>query len=109
MSTPTITYSVYSYPKKAYEYFVAPYDGKTHSGTPPKARGGGGPFGLGVTPEQVAWKLPLGAKKVGEGPIPKGKIASLGDAPGAETGTSWITIAGVVAAAYFLATRKRTR
>jgi len=104
-----MTFSVYSYPKKAYEYFTAPYDGKTHSGTPPTARGSSSK-GLGYTPEDAAWKLPIGARKVGEGPTPKGKIASMGDAPDATTGTSWVTIAGVAAVAWYLATRKkRTR
>lgn len=109
MTTPTITYSVYSYPKKAYEYFVAPYDGKTHSGTPPKARGGGNAMGLGVTPEQSAWKLPAGARKVGEGPTPKGKIAAMGDAPDADSsGWDWKWLAGMVVVAYVL-TKKASK
>jgi hypothetical protein len=70
-------YSVYSYPKQAYDYYQAHDAGrKTHAGTPPRARGS---TAVGSTPEQSAWPLPLGAKLVGSGPTPKGRIASMGD------------------------------
>lgn len=104
MTVPMMTWSVWSYPKKAYEYFTAPYDGKIHAGIPPKARGSS-PMGLGVTPEMVAWQLPAGAKKIGEGPTPKGKIASLGAAPDSDSGWDWKMLAGVVVVAYFLTKR----
>lgn len=103
MSQPTIIYSVWSYPLRAYEYYEAGFDGRIHSGTPPKARGA---EAMGATPEQAAWKLPAGARKVGQGPVPKGKIASMGDAPGAESSWDWKVFAGIAAIVYF-ATRRR--
>lgn len=104
MSTPTIIYSVWSYPLRAYEYFEGPFDGRIHSGNPPKASGADA---MGATPEQAAWKLPAGARKVGQGPIPKGKIASMGDAPGADASWDWKTVAVIAAAVYFATRRRR--
>jgi hypothetical protein len=77
-------YSVYRYGRNSYDYYE---DGKvataTHAGAPPvRARA------MGATPEQASWPLPVGCKKVGEGPLPQGRIAStasaaapLGDLP----------------------------
>lgn len=69
-----ITYSVWNYGAKAYDYYQAPGKQETHAGTPPmrKARSD-----LGVTPEQAAWVVPTGARHVGSGQLPKGRIASL--------------------------------
>lgn len=70
----TMRYSVYDYTRRAYDYYDAPGPGGTHAGAPPKAR----PFGdIGAPPSRAAWRLPLGAKKVGSGQMPQGRIASL--------------------------------
>lgn len=69
-------YSVYKY-GRGYDYYEGPSDGKTHAGTPPRARAAAM---LGATPEQAAWKVPAGAKHVGSGTAPRGRIASMGDA-----------------------------
>ncbi len=103
MSQPTITYSVWSYPLRAYEYYEAPFDGRIHSGTPPKA----GSESMGATPEQAAWKLPLGARKIGQGKVAKGKIASMGDAPGATNPLNWPMIAGAAVLVYFVTKGRR--
>lgn len=88
------TYSVWSYSKGAYDYYAGPSKGTTHAGTPPRARGS---TQVGSTPEQAAWPLPLGAKLVGSGPTPQGRIASLGDASSSSI-TQWVSDnAGMVA------------
>ena len=73
-------YSVYDYTRRAYDYYDAPGPGGTHAGSPPIAK----PLPLakvgaqlGATPDQAAWKLPGGARKVGSGEMPQGRIASL--------------------------------
>jgi len=67
-----ITYSVWNYGTRSYDYYTAPGAPATHAGRPP-VRGGSS---LGAAPEQAAWPLPAGARKVGSGPLPKGRIAS---------------------------------
>ena len=72
------TYSVYSYDRREYDYYEAPGPGGTHAGAPPRplvARGS-------VSPEAGTWKLPAGARKVGRGELPRGKIASSASAFG---------------------------
>jgi hypothetical protein len=68
-------YSVYNYDTKVYDYF----EGRGHAGThatPPRIPR---PLSdLGASPEQAAWPLPIGARKVGSGELPQGSIASMG-------------------------------
>lgn len=65
-------YSVWNYGTASYDYYEAPGAHATHAGSPPvRARGA-----LGATPEQASWPLPVGAKKIGAGPLPRGKIAT---------------------------------
>lgn len=70
-------FSVWNYRSRAYDYYDAPAasDG-THVGAPPTPLVRGK---LGATPDQAAWKLPVGATKVGSGSVAQGKVASLGD------------------------------
>lgn len=68
-------YSVYDYARRAYDYYEAPEAGGTHVGSPPAPRAVGD---LGAPPERAQWRLPSGARKVGSGEFPQGKIASLG-------------------------------
>ena len=72
-------YSVYDYTRRAYDYYEAPGPPGTHAGSPPVVRAMGG---LGTSPESAVWRLPVGARKVGTGEFPQGKIASLSGADG---------------------------
>lgn len=67
-------YSVYDYTRHAYDYYEGPGPGGTHAGSPPAPRGVGD---IGASPETASWKLPAGAKRIGSGVLPQGKIASL--------------------------------
>ena len=67
-----ITYSVWNYGTQRYDYYAAPGDHPTHAGAPPSR----GSTRLGASPEQAAWPLPAGAKKIGSGDFAKGRIAS---------------------------------
>ena len=68
-------YSVYDYTRRAYDYYEAPGPGGTHAGSPAVARSLGQ---IGTAPDRASWRLPLGAKRVGSGERPQGRIASLG-------------------------------
>lgn len=67
-------YSVYDYTRHAYDYYEASGPGGTHAGSPPVPRAVGD---IGAPADRASWKLPLGAKKVGSGFLPQGRIASL--------------------------------
>ncbi len=87
-------YSVYNYDTHAYDYYEGSGAGGTHVGSPklrkPKSE-------LGASPEQAAWVLPPGARKVGAGPLPRGSIASLSGVEGA-SGSSGLLQYGLYAA-----------
>lgn len=68
-------YSVYNYGRRAYDYYEAPEASGTHVGSPPAPMGVGD---LGAPPGRASWRLPGGARKVGSGEFPQGKIASVG-------------------------------
>lgn len=68
-------YSVYDYTRRAYDYYDAPGPSGTHAGSPAIVRPMGG---LGVAPDSASWRLPIGARKIGSGEMPQGRIASLG-------------------------------
>ena len=70
-----VIYSVYSYDRREYDYYDATGPGGTHASAPPRPPA---QFAAGATPEAATWRLPFGAKKVGHGPMPKGRIASTG-------------------------------
>jgi hypothetical protein len=72
-------WSVYKYGRNSYDYYEDGRDpSSTHAGAPPgKLRAA-----MGATPEQCAWPLPAGAKKIGSGPLPQGRIASTSSGPG---------------------------
>ncbi len=67
-------YSVYDYTRRSYDYYDAPGPGGTHAGSPPAPRGIGD---VGAAPERASWKLPPGARRVGGGEVPQGRIATL--------------------------------
>jgi hypothetical protein len=74
-------YSVYDYTRRAYDYYEAPGPSGTHATspqlppTPPRGIGS-----EGTAPDRASWKLPGGARKVGSGENPQGRIASLSGA-----------------------------
>lgn len=68
-----MTYSVYNYQTKKYDYFWSPESVRAHAPKPPTPSGVGA---LGSTPDQAAWPLPYGAKKIGSGDNPRGRIAT---------------------------------
>ena len=89
-------YSVYDYTRRAYDYYDAPGPGGTHAGSPPVVRTLGG---IGTAPERASWRLPVGARKVGAGEMPQGRIASLSGADGFSDPTHFALLA---AAAYLI-------
>lgn len=65
-------YSVWNQGAKQYDYFETPeVVAKANAPKPSLPTGK-----IGVTPEQAAWPLPKDAKRVGQGPLPQGRIAS---------------------------------
>ncbi len=83
-------YSVYDYTRHAYDYYEAPGPGGTHAGSPPAPRGVGD---LGAEPGRASWKLPGGARKVGSGDMPQGRIASLDGADALSDPTTLVALA----------------
>jgi hypothetical protein len=72
-----ITYSVWNPATRAYDYYQAHGPAATHAPNPPAVAGSSE---LGATPDEAAWRLPPGARKVGTGELPRGRIATLGGA-----------------------------
>ena len=97
-------YSVLDRGSRQYDYYETPEAEPWHSPPPPKAKTSSP---LGAIPEDAAWKLPAGARRVGRGERPKGRIAvthgsptSLGDL------MSDAPVIGLAAAALYFITRK---
>lgn len=67
-------YSVYDHTRHLYDYYEAPGPSGTHAGSPPRPRSVGD---IGAPVDRASWRLPLGAKKMGSGYLPQGRIASL--------------------------------
>lgn len=95
------TFSVYDYTRKLYDYYEGVGPGGTHAGAPPA------PVfrsEIGASPEGGAWRLPMGARKVGSGVLPRGRIASTGIHLGlGDLIEDPLTKAGLLAAAGYLA------
>jgi hypothetical protein len=70
-------YSVYDHGSRLYTYYQDGRTEGTHAGAPSVLASGK----IGVPPDAGAWRLPLGAKKVGTGELPRGRIASRGGGP----------------------------
>lgn len=92
-------FSVWNYATHSYDYYEGRGNGKTHAGTPPKARGAAA---LGATPEQAAWPLPAGARHVGSGTSPQGQIASTGADPDPGSIPMFVKVGAGIGAAYLL-------
>jgi len=73
-------FSVYDYDKRTFDYYETPGAhqaiGSVEFGTFRGAKNLKGNNGVGAVPESIAVPLPSGAKKVGQGDIPKGVIAT---------------------------------
>jgi hypothetical protein len=69
-----VIYSVWSYPKKEYSYYEGGSPSGTHAGAPPAPMTRGE---IGAVPEAATWRLPMGARRVGSGPMPRGRIATI--------------------------------
>jgi hypothetical protein len=99
-------YSVYDYTRRVYDYYDAPGPGGTHAGSP-TVMPSLGSFARqwkdsdGVPPSNASWKLPLGAKKIGSGERPVGRIASMGDDDPSSSALRW----GIYAAIAYLGWR----
>jgi len=91
-------YSVYDYDRKVYDYYDGPGPGGTHAGSPPIRRGRNE---LGAYPEQATWKVPMGAKRIGSGVMPQGRISSL-DGIDLEIDLDPITLGAIALLVYFL-------
>ena len=72
-------YSVLNKATRQYDYYESGEPEPWHAPAPPKARA---VSSLGSTPDDAAWALPLGAKRVGSGSDARGRIAVIGR-PGA--------------------------
>jgi hypothetical protein len=66
-------YSVWDNGARRYDYYEGGKATATHAGAPPRASSSS----LGATPEQAAWPLPPGARRVGSGDLARGRVASL--------------------------------
>lgn len=93
------TYSVWDHKRKAYDYYESALGATgTHAGTPPT------PLftsQLGMSPEEGAWRVPAGARKVGSGTVARGRVATLGGVEDFGVPPMVIPIALGLAAWYF--------
>ena len=67
-------YSVWNQSTRRFDYYRGPGSSATHAGKPSHV----GQGSMGATPEEAAWPLPPGAKKIGAGDHAVGRIASMG-------------------------------
>lgn len=89
-------YSVWNASKRAYDYYETSQPGPTHA---PPAAHVSMVGGLGATPDEAAWRLPTGARKVGSGATARGRIASLGSL---ETTRDTLVIGAILVAGYLI-------
>lgn len=95
------TYSTYDYTTKLYTYWEGAGPGGTHAGAPPiRAH-----KPLGASPDQASWLLPVGARKVGTGALPRGRIATIGGGALGDIGESSTGKIALLAGAAYLAWR----
>jgi hypothetical protein len=94
--TGVITYSVWNPATRSYDYWQAHGKAATHAPNPPVITGS---TELGATPDEAAWRLPLGARRVGSGELPRGRIATIGGTDDAPTAPSYLiwAVLGLVA------------
>lgn len=93
-------FSVYQYGSKSYDYYDDGQPSTTHAGAPPL--GSTSSADIGRTPEASAWRVPIGATKIGSGEMPRGRVASMG---GVAEGGGGLVKYGALACAVYLAWR----
>jgi hypothetical protein len=96
-----VRFSVYNYTTKVYDYYEGHGPSGTHATAPPI----GGQTEVGATVEQAAWKVPPGAKRVGSGVLPQGRVATMGGIGDVMIGGSSLSRIAVVSAIVYLAWR----
>lgn len=70
-------FSVWNQPARRYDYYRHPrLEGEPEANVPKPRHLTHDP--RGVSPERAGWPLPRGAKKVGSGDYPVGRVAALG-------------------------------
>jgi hypothetical protein len=92
-------YSVWNQGRGQYSYYAAPDGNPTANAPAPKHIR---PGTLGVTPTQASWPLPTGAKLVGHGDHPRGRVATRGGLAGFDIKKDWATLAIAGLAAWVL-------
>jgi hypothetical protein len=97
-----VIYSVYDPDRKIYDYYEAPGPRGTHATAPPVPLAQGQ---LGATVDQAAWKVPPGAKKIGAGDLPRGRIAAMGGLGDIVIGGQSVTRIAIFGALAYLAWR----
>jgi hypothetical protein len=89
-----MTYSVWNQGANRYDYYEAGGARREYNEETPKhlrhAR-------LGASPEQAAWPLPAGARRVGSGSIARGRIASRALGAFDDTSLTKIVLLGLAA------------
>jgi len=97
-----VIYSVWRPHLRAYDYYEAT-PGPEDVEVPSPGHLGAAASQIGATPEEASWRLPGGARKVGQGAVPRGMIAREGGFP-ALSGlpTSGLGLVGLGVGAYLL-------
>ncbi len=92
-----MTYSVWNQGTGMFDYYATKTPQREVNVEPPTHLRGGRQ--LGITPEEAGWPLPGGAKRVGQGPLARGRIASTGrgalGAIGVDSGLAKIGLLGL--------------
>ncbi len=98
-------YSVYDHRTRTYDYYEDGRTSGTHAGTPPVRSRTPLIDTMVATPEQAAWLLPMGARKVGAGELPIGRIATAASVGGLGDLTDDPVRLGLVAVLAYVAWR----
>lgn len=91
-------WSVWNYKTKSYDYYQGGAATGTHAGTPPT------PMispEMGMSPEESAWRVPTGARKIGSGTGARGRVATLGGVDSFGLPSYAVPVALGLAALYF--------
>jgi hypothetical protein len=69
-----VIYSVWNQGARRFDYYR---DGKVnHKANTPSPKHLSSSHEIGIAVDRAGWPLPAGAKKVGSGPVPRGRVAS---------------------------------
>lgn len=89
-------YSVWNRARGTFDYYQTSEVAPTHAPTAAHVQT---VHGLGATPDEAAWQLPPGARRIGSGPVARGRIASLGSL---ETGHNSLMIGALLITGYLI-------